>query len=187
VQQPVDVSVGERCQSHLHAHVPRHLGGPTRIEIDEPAQIRLALWATKTAFLFDTSGRQPVIPRGFLHALANQRQPSTTTVIWIGHCHHSQGVRGDRKIVSVRQDGSAESVAITFTIFNVLFQIFIHFNEDTMHLRDTRAATQIGQALAQIWPLRNMTVTWPPRFGVHSDEGWKLITDSIGEDRPFRR
>lgn len=159
---------------------------PSRVALDVEQQHRLAFWATKTVYMLD-AGDRPEIPRGFLHALANQRRPATSVVIWMTTCDYRMGLRWHRKLLSVRRDGSTESLVIHFAIFNVVFEIFMHFNEGTIEMIDSRASTAWDETLVRIWPPNEQPVMWPLKYGIHSERSWESLLRSMGEDEPIKR
>lgn len=144
-------------------------------------QHRLALWATKTFFMLDLASG-PLVPRGYLHALANQREPGSSVLIRIGRSHHSQGLRWNQKVMSIREGGTCESVGAHFSIFNVVFELFMHFSSGNITVIDRRRGTRLGKAMLPLWPANAGSLNWPPPFAITRIETgrfWSKVSVSV--------
>lgn len=163
-------------------------GSRPPMRLNAAQQIRLATWAVKTAYLIDAyEGYQaPIIPRGFLHEFALKRTPNPWTIVWVGGYTADVALRADKRAFDfLTSDGqptnnSPNSFAITFTILNVLFQVFGHFNGGTSTLHDNRQ--QYTGALFRIWPDPAANLNWSPSLGF-SRVSWDDLVTSISDQR----
>jgi hypothetical protein len=157
---------------------------PIQIMVDQ--QKRLATWAVKTAYLIDALGR-PAVPGGFLQEFALQRAPNESTIVWVGgYTPDLLAARYDKRALDFLCHGaptrnSPNGFVVTFTIFNVLFQVVGHFNGGPAVLNDNRR--QYDPAIFRIWPTLNTTLLWPPAAGF-SQVSWDALTASITDEGP---
>jgi hypothetical protein len=149
-----------------------------RIALTPLQQARVATWAIKTAYLIDAY-QQPVTPRGFLHRLALQRTPNESAVVWVAAYTPDVAARSEKHalhLVAGRDDNSPDGFAVTFTIFNVLFQVVEHFSAGPANVRDNRQQYDI--ASFRIWPRSDSGLTWPPAVGF-SRPSWDDLVASV--------
>jgi hypothetical protein len=154
--------------------------------LTQSQQTRLATWAIKTAYLIDAY-EQPAIPRGFLHEFALHRIPNQWTAIWVAGYTPDVAARSEKRAMDFLTpagptNNSPNGFVVTFTTFNVLFQVVGHFNGGRSQIDDNRR--QYDQALFRIWPSPGTDLPWPPAFGF-SRVSWDGLAASIaGGARP---
>lgn len=73
-------------------------------------------------------------------------------------------------------NNSPNAFMVTFTIFDVLFQVLSHFNGGPATMNGSRP--QYDGALAPIWPPCVADLPWPPQFAF-SRTSWHDLTTSI--------
>ncbi len=139
-----------------------------RSELSSPDQRLLATWALKTTCLLDFVQRaRSVVPRGFAHELAIVRRPPPSAAVWVS------GYKDDVNAIGAwlvpyrfpdrhgQRPDDPNALAVTFTVFRVVFQVLIHFSAGAGILRDNRVGFE--QALVRVWPPSSQVV-WPPRY-----------------------
>lgn len=152
---------------------------PIRITLDQ--QARLATWAVKTAYLLDVQ-KQPTVPRGFLNEFALQRAPNESTIVWVAGYTPDVAARSEKRALDFLSRGgrtrnSPNGFVVTFTIFNVLFQIVGHFNGGPAVMSGGRRRGY-EPALFRTWPAPSTDLTWPPDVAF-SRTSWDDLTASI--------
>jgi len=155
--------------------------GPIRITFEQ--QARLATWAVKTAYLLDVQ-RQPTVPRGFLNEFALQRAPNESTIVWVAGYTPDVAARSAKRALDFQFRGgptrnSPNGFVVTFTIFNVLFQVVGHFNGGPAVMSGVRRRYE--SALFRIWPAPGADLIWPPSVAF-SRISWDDLTASITDD-----
>ena len=155
------------------------------ISLTPAQQTQLATWAVKTAYLIDAY-QQPAIPRGFLHEFALHRIPNQWTAVWVAGYTPDVAARAEKRAMeflssSGPTNNSPNGFVVTFTIFNVLFQIVGHFNGGSFQINDNRR--HYDQALFRIWPSPGTDLPWPPAFGF-SRVSWDSLAASITNGSP---
>lgn len=151
---------------------------PIRITPDQ--QARLATWAVKTAFLLDVQS-QPTVPHGFLNGFALQRAPNESTIVWVAGYTPDVAARPEKRALDFLSRGgrtrnSPNGFVVTFTIFNVLFQVVGHYNGDPAVMSGCRHLYE--SVLCRIWPAPGTDLVWPPAVAF-SRASWDDLTASI--------
>jgi hypothetical protein len=112
-------------------------------EFSAAEQTRLATWAVKTAYLIDAY-QAPIVPRGFLHQFALDRQPNDWTAVWVAGYTPDVAARAEKRALDFLTSSgepsrnSPDAFIVTFTILNIVFQVVSHFNGDDWKLQDNR-------------------------------------------------
>jgi hypothetical protein len=88
--------------------------------------------------------------------------------VWVAGYTPDVAARAEKRALDFLSRGgptriSPNGFVVTFTIFNVLFQVAGHFNGGTAVVRDGRS--QYDAALFRIWPTPSTDFTWPPVVG----------------------
>jgi hypothetical protein len=133
-----------------------------RITLDQ--QARLASWAVMKAYLLDAM-TEPTVPRGFLHEFALRREPNESMVVWVAGYTPDVAARSQKRALDFLSHGkrtrnSPNGFVVTFTIFNVLFQVVGHFNGGPAVVSGGRP--QYDSALFPVWPDPITDLVWPP-------------------------
>lgn len=152
----------------------------SRITQDERA--RIAAWAVLKAYLLDAMA-QPSVPRGFLHEFALRREPNESTIVWLAGYTPDVAARCEKRALNFpyrggRTSNSPNGFMVTFTVFNVLFQVVGHFNAGSAVVLDRR--WQYEPALFPIWPAPTTDVLWPPAVGF-SRASWDALIASVSD------
>jgi hypothetical protein len=153
------------------------------VTLDAQAQLALATWAAKVAYMIDSFG-DPTVPRGYSEALRLERRPSDSTYVWLSAYDNpsraviawQQGFRFPDQL-GWRPD-TPNAFVVTFTAFCLIFQVFGHFNRGGATLRDGR--DHLIPALIPIWPVGSSSVTWPPRY-TFGDDSIDLLVGSFDD------
>lgn len=102
---------------------------------------------------------------GFLHEFALQRAPNESTIVWVAGYTPDVAARSQKRALDFPSRGrrtrnSPNGFVVTFTIFNVLFQVVGHFNGGPAVM--TGGRSHYESALFQIWPAPTTDLVWPP-------------------------
>lgn len=143
---------------------------------------RLASWAVLKAYLLDAA-TGPCVPRGFLHRFALRREPDESTAVWVGAYTPDVAARGEKRTLNFssrqgRTENSPNGFLVTFTVFNVLFQVVAHFNGGPVGL--TGGRPQYDAALFGLWTAPGSGLVWPPAAGF-SRASWDDLVASISD------
>lgn len=145
---------------------------------------RLASWAVLKAYLLDSLAQQPIVPRGFLQEFALRREPNESTIVWVAGYTPDVAARAEERALDFpgrdgRGHNSPNGFAVTFTAFNVLFQVVGHFNKGSAVMHDRR--WQYEPALFRVWPAPTNELEWPPAVGF-SGASWNDLVASVSDD-----
>lgn len=159
-----------------------------RTDIDQIQCRTLATWAVMKAYEID-SYADNVVPSGYLHDLRIRKIPPHGTQVWIGG--YTPDGPGHAWITYHRFPGLAPGVlhppvngfVVTFTVFQVLFQVAGHFVRGAALL--TGYEGQVDEALVELDPNRHDIRTWPPATGF-DPESFHLVAqrfaNQVGDD-----
>ena len=151
---------------------------PFRITLNQ--QARLTSWAVLKAYLLDAM-TQPSVPRGFLHEFALRREPNESTMVWVAGYTPDVAARSQKRALDLlsrtgRTRNSPNGFVVTFTIFNVLFQVVGHFNGGPAVVSSDRPRYE--SALFPMWPAPTSDIIWPPAVAF-SRTSWVDLMASI--------
>lgn len=134
-------------------------------KIDAERQRVLASWATCRAIVIDRLSARPSIPRGFGHDLRVKREPPDdgAVSVWAILLKEPESPRWFARNLSVAPVNGAKPeepnfTCITFSVYNVLFQVLFTFNTGQYHLESNG---DFSVALRQLWPRSKRSVAWP--------------------------
>ncbi|MER6591389.1 hypothetical protein ABT214_05945 [Micromonospora purpureochromogenes] len=149
-------------------------------DLNPSEQRLLAVWAYKTALMFDLADQHgPRVPAYHHELLRIRREVPNNVRVWIGAYNRDWAVRLHVADLTIGQDSSKPNARVfTFTAFRVLFQVFIAFPWGSLTLASSQhhiSDLYAESGLHSLTPSTGRTIRWPLNGVAFNDEAMDVL------------
>lgn len=175
-------------EGRMKSDAPLLLGNGTG-QIDLAAQTMVAVWATKTAMVFEALRVDP--PWFYSDRERDlfrlQGRPPARTTVWIGKCAGHTGVYCSAFDMNGHVFGTDQATACYLTTMafgSLAIQIASGRFPDSIPMTATISVEETEgpweQALTRVWPVASATVSWPPPVHLAGLSGLEALEERWG-------